>query len=121
MRLSLQMAAVLASTSILPLVVAGAFATQIATDKAARSSEEILLRDADQVATFVDTWTTAQVDALSGWMVPFQLGGNATVQDLLLKAVVRAMPAVAGSVLVDRDGFLVVEPRWVTEELQGAR
>jgi len=65
------------------------------------------------MATFVETWTSGQLDALRGWTVPFQLGENPALQQSLLRAIVLAMPTVVSAVLVDGDGFPVTPPQVV--------
>ncbi len=116
MKLSARIAIVVTLASVLPLLVSSVFATRIATQNAVKSSEEILVRDASAMATFVETWTSGQVDALRGWTVPFRLGENPALQESLLRAILLAMPTVVSTVLVDSDGFPVGPAQFVTGE-----
>lgn len=110
MRLSAQLATVIALASIAGIGVTGVFAMRVSVDNASAQSREILLRDATGIATFVETWTSGQIDALGGWTVPFRLGDSRPLQENLLGAVLQAMPSVVTVVLVDPDGFRIATP-----------
>jgi two-component system NtrC family sensor kinase len=120
MRLSVQLAVVTTVASIAPVLVTGFFAARKSIERTDESTDAIMLRDATGMATFVETWTNAEVSALVGWMVPFELGHKPAIQELLVHAVIRAMPSVQVAVLVDADGFPLVDPVWVDDDLVAA-
>jgi signal transduction histidine kinase len=121
MKLWVRLALVMAVVSIVPLLVTGLFAMNIATRKAAEGSQEILLRDATAIATFVETWTADQFQVVGGWMMAFRLGASRPeVQTSLLTAVMRAVPSAETVVLVDTDGVPVVPAYYATVPLQAA-
>jgi signal transduction histidine kinase len=116
MRLWIRMALVMAVVAIIPLVLMGIRAIQISTEEAARSSREILLRDADAFATFVDTWMADQAQAIAGWMQLFPLEGQSEAQqESLQKSIFLAVPTVVTVVLVDEDGVPLLRPLFLTE------
>lgn len=111
MRLWLQLAAVMATVSFLPMFVTAVYATKISVEKQRASSEVILYRDAQAAATLVGTWVYDQGVAVSGWMHPWQLDQRAPeVQTGLLRSVLAAVPSSRVVVLVDRAGKLVSDP-----------
>ena len=122
MRLWIRIAAVMAIVSVAPLLVVGIRSTSIATREADRSSEDILLRDADALSTFVDTWLADQVTALAGWMQLFRLEEQSLEQrESLQKSIFLAVPSVVTVALVDSDGIPVVRPLFITEPRSGYR
>jgi len=116
MRLWVRMALVMAVVAIIPLVLMGIRAIQISTEESVRSSREIVLRDADAFATFVDTWMADQAQAIAGWMQLFPLEGrSAEHQEGLQNSVYLAVPSVVTVVLLDEDGVPLVRPQYLTE------
>ncbi len=115
MRLWVRIAAVMAVVSLAPLVLLGTRAIHIATGEAARSSEAILLRDADATATLVDTWIEDQAQALAGWMQLFPLEAQGEAQqESLQKSVFLAVPSLITVVLLDGDGVPIARPLFLT-------
>ena len=115
MRLWVRVAVVMAVVSLVPLVLMGTRAISIATGEAAHSSEAILLRDADAMSTFVDTWMNDQVQAAAGWMQLFPLENQSVdEQESFQKSVFLAVPSIVTVVLVDADGVPLVRPLYIT-------
>ncbi|MBW1876838.1 MAG: HAMP domain-containing protein [Deltaproteobacteria bacterium] len=116
MRLWIRMALVMAVVAIIPLVLMGIRAIQISTEESVRSSREIVLRDADAFATFVDTWMADQAQAVAGLMQILPVEGQSKdLQEALQKSIYLAVPTVVTVVLVDEDGVPLVPPLFLTE------
>jgi two-component system NtrC family sensor kinase len=102
MRLSAQLGVVIAGASIAGILVTGWFATGTATSTAEEKSREILVREAQGFAMFVDTWFGDQIDGLAGWTVPFNVQ-DPVLQRHLLGALDMAMDSVESAAFVHPD------------------
>jgi signal transduction histidine kinase len=94
MRFSLQWALLVAGVVVVSLAINGIFASRIALEEAANARDAVLRRDADRISAYVDSWLVGQRDALQGWTVPFQVDGDAALEQSLLRAVSLAVPTV---------------------------
>jgi two-component system NtrC family sensor kinase len=115
MQLRLRIAALAVLVALVPLVLSSLRSVQIATDEAAATSAEILVRDADALAAFVDTWVTDQAAAVGGVTQLLPIADLPPAQqEHLLSAVFLAVPTVVTAALVDADGGPIVPPRFLT-------
>ena len=64
MRLRTRIAGLAVAIALVPVLFTSLRAVTIATKEASRASAQILVRDADAMASFIDTWTNVTVDEL---------------------------------------------------------
>jgi two-component system NtrC family sensor kinase len=121
-KLWVRLAAALALGAVLPLLLTGYFAAYSADRNTKLATEHVLIGDATGIANFVETWTSAQQQMVSGWTMLLPLGSaSPTVQENLLESVLRADPAVVDVALVDDDGVAVIPPKFATSDLPSGR
>jgi signal transduction histidine kinase len=95
MRLWIRLAIVTATVAIIPLVIGGYFATDISISTSKAQSEFALKKDANIVATLVNTWVEEASGGLSGWMKPYPIGQLSEVQRMgFVESVYIANPSV---------------------------
>lgn len=122
MSLWLRLAVVMAFVSIAPLVWMGSEAIRIASEKQAFKSEQGLAREADYLATLLETWVDDQAASVDGWAQVWDLRNESPAHQLgLLRAVHKAMRAVVTVALVDEDGFAVVDPVYLEHASESGR
>jgi two-component system NtrC family sensor kinase len=95
MRLWIRLAIVTATVAIIPLVIGGYFATDISISTSKAQSELALKKDANIVATLVNTWVEEASGGLSGWMKPYSIDQLSEMGRLVfLESVYIANPSV---------------------------
>lgn len=116
MRLRTRIAGLAVAIALVPVLFTSLRAVSIATSEASAASAQILVRDADAMASFIDTWTKDQARAVAGLLQVFPVEkATEAEQEGLVQAAFLAVPTVQIAVLVDADGAPIVEPLFLTE------
>lgn len=109
MRLRFRIALLAVTTALVPVFLTSLRAVSIATEEASRASEQILIRDADAMVSFADTWIDGQTRSVAGLLQLLPLEGASEAElDKLVFASFLAVPTVQIAVLVNGEGEPVV-------------
>ncbi|MEQ1503909.1 MAG: HAMP domain-containing protein [Myxococcota bacterium] len=118
MRLWVRLTLAMAVLAVVPVVLVGLSAIEIATRRAEESSVERLRREATLHAELVDRWVHDQAPLVLGF--PQLYAGrfgelSSEAQQKFPRMVYRLMPSAVTVVLVDGTGAAVVDPTYSTE------
>lgn len=123
MRLWLRLTLVMATLTLVPVLLVGVLAVRATSENATRGPEDAMAREASTLATFVGMWIDGQSRTLAGWQRVWDL--DYTDEDRrvgLLRATYKAIDDVVSVALVDGNGAPVVPPQYLRPaEVTGER
>jgi signal transduction histidine kinase len=114
MRIWLRLTLMMATLTLVPVLLVGFLAVRATTDSATRGPEDAMAREASTLSTFVGMWIDGQSRTLAGWQRVWDL--DYTDEDRrvgLLRATYKAIDDVVSVALVDANGDSVVAPQYL--------